>query len=90
MGTVVTQDNFYPSLMDTKLELYSKARCLAVEMEISALYVTASLENVRATACVVLDGSPLEWDKGNYDPSPERLQGSMSVAIESALKTLSQ
>ncbi len=89
LGTVLTQDVFYPSLLDTNLELYSRAGCLGVEMEISALFVAASLENIKAAACVVLDGSPLEWDKGNYDPSPERLKTSMERLIESSLKTLS-
>jgi uridine phosphorylase len=88
LGNVLTQDIFYPGLLDNKLEFYSRAHCLAVEMEISTLFVCASLDQAKAAACVVLDGNPLEWEKGNYDPRPERLQDSMQIAVNAALKTL--
>lgn len=87
-GTVLTSDLFYPGLLDGELELYKNARALAVEMEISALYVVSQLRGVRAAAAIVLDGNPLKWKEGHYDPRPERLAASMDLCLQGALDAL--
>ena len=87
-GTVVTSDLFYPGLLDTQLEMYSRAGAVAVEMEISALYIIAQLRRIKAGALLVLDGNPLKWSQGLYDPRPERLATSMEICFKTAFDTL--
>ncbi|HAR41089.1 MAG TPA: hypothetical protein DCS07_00395 [Bdellovibrionales bacterium] len=87
-GTVVTSDLFYPGLIDNQLELYSRAGAVAVEMEISVLYIISQLRRVKAGALLVLDGNPLKWKQGIYDPRPERLAASMETCFKAAFDTL--
>jgi uridine phosphorylase len=72
-GIMLTSDVFYPGVLNTSLELYSKAGVPGVEMECSALFVIASLRGVRAGAIATVDGNPLKWDEGNYDPHGEKV-----------------
>lgn len=67
-GIMLTSDVFYPGVLPTSLELYSKAGVPGVEMECSALFVIASLRGIRSGAIATVDGNPLKWDEGNYDP----------------------
>ncbi len=87
-GIVLTSDLFYPGLIDDDLKLYSRAGVLAVEMEISTLFVIASLRNVRAGAIVVLDGNPLKWDDGVYEPGSDAVKNSTVLAITVALDAI--
>ena len=87
-GTIVTSDLFYPGHMDSQLELYQKAGAIAVEMECSALFVIGALRKVRTGALLVLDGNPLKWNEGHYDPRPERLAQSIQTCFEVAFETL--
>ena len=72
-GIIVTSDLFYPGPLTSSLELYSKAGVPGVEMECSALFVIASLRGIRAGAIATVDGNPLKWDEGNYDPHGEKV-----------------
>lgn len=72
-GIIVTSDLFYPGVLPSSLELYSKAGVPGVEMECSALFVIASLRGIRAGAIATVDGNPLKWDEGNYDPHGEKV-----------------
>lgn len=72
-GVMLTSDLFYPGVLPSSLELYSKAGVPGVEMECSALFVIASLRKVRAGAIATIDGNPLKWDEGNYDPHGEKV-----------------
>ena len=72
-GIMLTSDLFYPGVLPGSLELYSKAGVPGVEMECSALFVIASLRGVRAGAIATIDGNPLKWDEGNYDPHGEKV-----------------
>lgn len=72
-GIMLTSDVFYPAVLPTSLELYSKAGVPGVEMECSALFVIASLRGIRAGAIATVDGNPLKWDEGNYDPHGEKV-----------------
>ncbi len=87
-GIVLTSDLFYPGVLEQNLKLYQTAGAVAVEMEFSTLFIVASLRKVQAAAMCVLDGNPLEWDKGNYDPSPEKLKASMEMGFQAALRAL--
>lgn len=72
-GIMLTSDLFYPGVLPSSLELYSKAGVPGVEMEVSALFVIASLRGIRAGAIATIDGNPLKWDEGNYDPHGEKV-----------------
>ncbi len=67
-GVVLTSDLFYPKVLDPGLKLYKDAGVVAVEMELSTLLTLAGLHKVQAAGVFVLDGNPLQWDEGNYDP----------------------
>jgi len=67
-GVVLTSDIFYPSVLPSSLETYSKCGVLGVEMEMACLLMVAQLRGIRAGACAVVDGNPLQWEEGNYDP----------------------
>lgn len=88
-GIVVTSDIFYPGLLDTQLELYSKAGAVAVEMELSALFVLGSLKGIQTGGLVVLDGNPLKWKEGKYDPHGDAMKRGVSRAIDVALQSIS-
>lgn len=87
-GILLTSDLFYPGVLDQNLELYSKAGVSAVEMEVSTLFVIGSLRKVETAALIVLDGNPLKWKEGQYDPSPDKLKSSMDICFETAVRAL--
>lgn len=87
-GTILTSDLFYPSLLDDNLAFYKKAGVVAVEMECSALFVIASLRKVRAGSVLILDGNPLKWQDGHYDPGSQKIVQSTDKAIEACLDAL--
>jgi uridine phosphorylase len=89
-GIVLTGDVFYPGLLDTQLELYKRAGVLAAEMECATLFVIGHLRGVRTAAVLAVDGNPLKWKEGQYDPTADRLNQSIDVAIQAALDVLSQ
>lgn len=43
-------------------------------MEMASLFCIASLRRIRAAALAVVDGSPLKWDEGEYDPHGEAVK----------------
>lgn len=87
-GIILTSDLFYPGLIDDQLKLYSQAGVTAVEMECSALFVTSSLKGARAAAVLALDGNPLKWNEGVYDPKSSAMTKALDLGIEACLKTL--
>ena len=72
-GLVLTSDMFYPGQLPSSLELYSKCGVLGVEMEAACLLVVAQLRRIRAGAVAVVDGNPLKWGDGDYDPHGEKV-----------------
>lgn len=87
-GIILASDLFYPGILPSSLELYAKAGVPGVEMECSALFVIASLRDVRAGAVCTVDGNPLKWDKGDYDPHgvkvTEGKKRMLKIALEAA------
>ncbi len=87
-GIMLTSDVFYPAVLKTSLELYSKAGVPGVEMEVSALFVIASLRGVKAGAIATVDGNPLKWDEGNYDPHGEMVTKGKERMLKIGLETM--
>jgi uridine phosphorylase len=87
-GVILTSDVFYPGVLDTDLRLYQKAGCVAVEMECSALFVTGLLRKVRTAGVLALDGNPLKWAEGNYNPQAGSLDQALRAAISAALDAI--
>jgi uridine phosphorylase len=87
-GLILTSDLFYPGPLDDELAFYSKANALAVEMECSTLFIIGQLRGIQTAATLVLDGNPLKWHEGVYDPDPKRLQASVEACARAALSTL--
>jgi len=87
-GIILASDCFYPGVLKTSLELYSKAGVPGVEMECSALFVIASLRGVRAGAIATVDGNPLKWEEGNYDPYGEKVAEGKSRMLKIGLETV--
>ena len=67
-GIVLSTDLFYPGILPSSLEIHRKAGVLAVEMETSALFVIGGIRKIWTGALLVVDGNPLKWDQGDYDP----------------------
>ena len=88
VGIVVSSDLFYPGPLGDDLELYKRAGALAVEMECSTLFVIGTLRKIQTGALVVLDGQPLKWTDGHYDPNPDRLKKSVEACFHAAAATL--
>ncbi|MGE0526209.1 MAG: nucleoside phosphorylase [Bdellovibrionales bacterium] len=89
-GIVLTSDLFYPGPLGNDLDFFKSIGVLAVEMECSTLFVIGLLRGVRTGALLVLDGNPLKWSEGQYDPDPNRLRDSLEKCIEAALSSLIQ
>lgn len=85
-GIVVASDLFYPGILPSSLELYSKAGVPGVEMECATLFVIASLRGIRAGGILTVDGNPLKWNEGNYDPHGEKVTTGKSRMLRLALE----
>lgn len=87
-GIVLTSDLFYPALLDPEWALYQKAGAVAVEMECASLFVTGLLRKVKTASVLALDGNPLKWKEGNYEPEAPRLAQARKSLIRPCLKAL--
>ena len=88
-GIVLASDCFYPGILPTSLELYSKAGVPGVEMECATLFVIASLRGIRAGSILTIDGNPLKWNEGNYDPHGTKVTEGKARMLTLALKAVS-
>jgi len=89
-GIILTSDLFYPSVLPTSLETYKNAKVAGVEMECASLFVIAALGGVRAGAVVAVDGNPLKWNEGDYDPYGEKVAAGKEKMLLAALAALSE
>lgn len=89
-GITLTSDLFYPGVIESDLQVYSKAGAVAVEMEASTLFVIGSLRGIKTAALFAVDGNPLFWDEGKYAPHSSAVQDALKISFFAALKTLSK
>lgn len=92
LGVVLTSDLFYPhDVLGGNLLLWQSAGVLAVEMECSALLITAALHGVAAGAILTVDGNPLadaDEDMSGYDPHRPIVHDAVDAMITIALDAL--
>ena len=70
-GMVVTEANFYPGSAPPRWQRYRGYGPLAVEMELSSLFVIAAMNGARAGGILAVDGNLVETrraDMSDYDP----------------------
>lgn len=69
-GVVWTRAAFYPATIDLGLDRYAGVGVLAIEMELSALLVLASMRGATAGGLLVIDGAAADElvDTTGYDP----------------------
>lgn len=87
-GMTVTMDVFFAGVEEIPHARYKQAGVLAVEMEIAALFVIASLRGVRAGAIVALDGYADADLAAEYDPHTDVVALAVEREIEAALRAV--
>lgn len=90
-GIVLSSDLFYPyeGLGPDDWPLWRASRVVAVEMELSALFVMASLRGVRAGGILAVDGDPTRSaDMSDYEPDRAVVRRGIERMIEVALSAL--
>lgn len=97
-GVVWTRAAFQPGLLPLPVAAYTAAGVAAIEMEVSALLVTAGLRGLTAGAVLVIDGVNAdelvdEAATGGYDPHRDAVAEGVargSVVALDALRTLAE
>ncbi|REE70490.1 uridine phosphorylase [Paenibacillus taihuensis] len=84
-GLTVSLDVFFAGVEEVPHKKYKQAAVLAVEMEIAALYVVASLRGARAGAIVALDGYADSDLAATYDPHTNVVADAVEREINAAL-----
>jgi len=87
-GIVLTVAALYPGVLELPNKLYSRASAIAVDMEVSALFVIASLHNVEAGAVLAIDGMAIDFDAANYDPHRELVDLAIEKESELAIRAI--
>ncbi len=90
-GMSLSTDLFYPSkVLGPDFERWQAADLHAVEMELAALYVIASLHGCRAAGLLVVDGNPTRApsDMSEYDPYRDVVREATGGALRVALDAL--
>lgn len=91
-GIVLTSDLFYPhEVLGSDLARWQRAGVVAVEMEVAALFVTASLHSAAAGAILTVDGNPLlagDDDMSGYDPHRDVVRDAVDRMLAIALDAL--
>ncbi|NIK74935.1 uridine phosphorylase [Paenibacillus castaneae] len=89
-GITVTLDVFFSGVVEFPHRQYKQAGAIAVEMEIAALYVIASLRGARAGAILALDGYADSDLAGEYDPHTDAVAKAIEREIETALRAMAK
>lgn len=84
-GITVSLDVFFQGALDIPHKTYKRAGAVAVEMEIAALYVVASLRGARAGAIVAVDGYADADLAAEYDPHTNVVAQAVEREIAAAL-----
>lgn len=88
-GLVLTQALFYPSLLESKVKLYSKAGIKAMENELASLLVVCSLNGIKSGGILAADAKAFELvGVEGYKPNKEDVFKAVENEIEIALKAL--
>lgn len=87
-GITVTLDVFFSGVVEIPHKQYKQAGAIAVEMEIAALYVIASLRGARAGAILALDGYADADLAGEYDPHTDVVANAIEREIDTALRAM--
>jgi len=87
-GITVTLDVFFNGPVEIPHKLYKASGALAVEMEISSLYVIAALRGIRAGAIVALDGYADSDLAEGYDPHTNVVSDAVEREIKAALEAM--
>ncbi|MFD2116405.1 nucleoside phosphorylase [Paenibacillus yanchengensis] len=87
-GITLTLDVFFNGVVEFPHKLYKAAGVLAVEMEIAALYVIASLRGVKAGAIIAIDGYADSDLAAEYNPHTNAVSDAVEREIIAALDAL--
>lgn len=87
-GITVTLDVFFSGVVEVPHKQYKQAGVIAVEMEIAALYVVASLRGARAGAILALDGYADSDLASEYDPHTDVVSRAVEREIDTALRAV--
>lgn len=88
-GIAFTNALFYPGLLESKIQLYAKAGCKAMDNEIASLLVVASIHGIKAGAIVAVDAPAFGLvDVEEYQPDPEMMKKATQDEIEIALEAI--
>lgn len=92
LGVVLTVASFYPhQVLGSSLPMWQQAGVVAVEMEVAALYILASLHEASAGAILAIDGNPLiEKDESmeGYNPNRPMVHEAVAATITIGLDAL--
>jgi uridine phosphorylase len=89
-GMTLTLDAFFAGVEELPHASYKKAGILAVEMEISALYVIASLRGAKAGAILAIDGYADDDLAEVYNPHTDTVAQAVEKAISIALDAVTR
>jgi uridine phosphorylase len=89
-GMTLTLDAFFAGVEELPHANYKKAGILAVEMEISALYVIASLRGAKAGAILAIDGYADDDLAEVYNPHTDTVAQAVEKAISIALDAVTR
>lgn len=87
-GITVSVDAFFSGVVEMPHRQYKQAGAIAVEMEIAALFVIASLRGVRAGAILAIDGYADSDLADVYDPHTDVVADAVEREIHSALRAV--
>jgi len=88
-GIILTQALFYPSLLESKVKLYTKAGVKAMENEAASLLVVASLHGIKAGAIFAADAKAFELEGvENYKPDKDIVNKAIDDEIKIALEAI--
>ena len=91
-GVVHSNAAFYShDVLGSRLELWQRAGCVAVEMEAAALFVIAALHGVAAGAVLAIDGNPLTSEDTameGYDPFRDVVRDAVAAVVTAALEAV--
>jgi len=87
-GITVCLDVFFNGVVEFPHKQYKQAGALAVEMEVSALYVIAAMRGARAAAILATDGYADADLAEVYDPYTDAVDRAIDAGLDAALRTL--